>query len=72
MEKKLLTTKEAAKYLGMSVSFLASSRMNGNLEGHLHAPCFIKVGKRGIRYSEEDLISWIDKNRCELKGGINS
>jgi excisionase family DNA binding protein len=48
----LLTPKEAAKLLKVSVSWLAKARMRGD------GPPFIKVG-RAIRYSETALIQWM-------------
>lgn len=50
--KALLTPKEAARFLNMSVSWLAKSRMRGD------GPPFIKIG-RSIRYSKEGLIQWL-------------
>jgi len=48
--KKLLSTKEAANYLGISVSTLEQSRINGNL-----GIPFVKLGSRAVRYRMEDL-----------------
>ena len=48
----LLTPKEAAKLLKVSVSWLAKARMRGD------GPPFIKVG-RAIRYSEAALMQWM-------------
>jgi excisionase family DNA binding protein len=48
----LLTPKEAAKLLKVSVSWLAKARMRGD------GPPFIKLG-RAIRYSEAALIQWM-------------
>jgi predicted DNA-binding transcriptional regulator AlpA len=49
----LLTPKEAAKLLKVSVSWLAKARMRGD------GPPFIKVGNKSIRYSEAALIQWM-------------
>jgi excisionase family DNA binding protein len=54
----LLTPKEAAKLLKVSVSWLAKARMRGD-----GAP-YIKVG-RSIRYAESALIQWM-KSRQRL------
>lgn len=54
----LLTPKEAAPLLKVSLSWLAKARMRGD------GPPFIKVG-RSIRYSEAALIQWM-KGRQRL------
>jgi excisionase family DNA binding protein len=54
----LLTPKEAARLLKVSLSWLAKARMRGD------GPPFIKVG-RSIRYSEAALIQWV-KGRQRL------
>jgi predicted DNA-binding transcriptional regulator AlpA len=54
----LLTPKEAAKLLKVSVSWLAKSRMRGD------GPPYIKVG-RSIRYTEATLLQWM-KSRQRL------
>jgi len=50
---------EAAKYIGMSRSYLAQSRMDGKRDNRTPAPPFIKIG-RSVRYLREDLDSWLD------------
>jgi excisionase family DNA binding protein len=52
----LLTTKEAAKYLGLSVSTLNKLRLTG--EG----PAYFKLG-RSVRYRLSDLDIWVEKRR---------
>jgi hypothetical protein len=54
----LLTPKEAARTLKVSVSWLAKARMRGD------GPPFIKIG-RAIRYSEVALMQWM-KSRQRL------
>lgn len=49
---KLLTPKEAAELLKVSLSWLAKARMRGD------GPPFIKIG-RSIRYSELALLQWM-------------
>jgi predicted DNA-binding transcriptional regulator AlpA len=49
---KLLTPKEAAEMLKVSVSWLAKARMRGD------GPAYIKVG-RSIRYTEIALQQWL-------------
>lgn len=48
----LLTTKQVARILNVSLSWLAKARMRGD------GPPFIKVG-RSIRYSESVLQQWM-------------
>ena len=47
----LLTPKEAAEFLKVSLSWLAKARMRGD------GPPFIRIG-RSIRYPGDDLIRW--------------
>jgi|SRR6516162_781572 predicted DNA-binding transcriptional regulator AlpA len=54
----LLTTKEAAKLLKVSLSWLAKARMRGD------GPPYIKVG-RSIRYWEAGVLQWM-KSRQRL------
>lgn len=67
---------DAAKYSGMSESFLRQSRVTGNP----NAPPFIKIG-RSVRYLRDDLDKWLESRRrnythqnsnisksCELAG----
>ncbi len=54
----LLTPKEAARLLKVSVSWLAKSRMRGD------GPPYMKVG-RSIRYTEAALLQWM-KSRQRL------
>ena len=59
---EVLTEKEAAKYIGMSRSFLCMVRMNGHREGRTKGPAFMNLG-RSIRYHKNDLDAWLNKNR---------
>jgi excisionase family DNA binding protein len=52
----LLTPKEAAERLKVSLSWLAKARMRGD------GPPFIKIG-RSIRYSEGALQQWLKGNQ---------
>jgi predicted DNA-binding transcriptional regulator AlpA len=56
---RAFTEIEAAKYIGMSRSYLAQARMEGNREARTPAPSFIKIG-RSVRYLREDLDHWLD------------
>ena len=51
----LLTPKEAAHRLKLSVSWLAKARMRGD------GPPYIRIG-RAIRYSEPALLQWMESN----------
>lgn len=59
---EILNEKEAAKYIGMSRSFLSQDRMNGYRDGRTKGPDFLKLGK-SVRYRKEDLDIWLLKNR---------
>lgn len=56
MEKKLLTTKEAAKYLGMSEAFLERDRWGG-----AKIP-FVRIGSRAVRYEFSTLENHVKSN----------
>jgi predicted DNA-binding transcriptional regulator AlpA len=58
----LLTPKEAAKLLRVSLSWLAKARMRGD------GPPYIQIG-RAIRYSEAALIQWA-KSRQRLSTSV--
>lgn len=49
---------EAARYIGMSRSFLAQARMDGQRTNRTPAPPFIKIG-RSVRYLRQDLDNWL-------------
>jgi Helix-turn-helix domain len=55
----LLTPKETARRLKISVSWLAKARMRGD------GPPFIKVSERAIRYTDAALMQWM-KSRQRL------
>ena len=55
MANNLLTTKEAARYLGVSKAFLERDRWAG-----ARIP-FIKVGSRAVRYRLSDLDAFLDR-----------
>jgi predicted DNA-binding transcriptional regulator AlpA len=56
--ERLLTPKEAAYFLRVSLSWLAKARMRGD------GPPYIPIG-RSIRYSEAALLQWM-KSRQRL------
>ena len=57
--QRALTELEAASYIGMSRSYLAQARMDGQRANRTPAPPFIKIG-RSVRYLREDLDRWLD------------
>ncbi len=59
-EKRLLTSIEAAEYLGISHSYLRQLRSEGQVGRRLSPPPHIRIGKIGIRYDVRDLEQWID------------
>ena len=57
----LMTTEEAAKYLGYSEYSLRKSRSKGQgTLGGKPAPPFVRIGPKTIRYKQEDLDEWIE------------
>ncbi len=62
MENRLLSTKEAAKFLGMSEAFLERDRWAG-----ARIP-FIRVGARAVRYELETLQAFI---RDRIRGSTS-
>ena len=55
----LLTPKETARRLKISVSWLAKARMRGD------GPPFIKVSERAVRYTDAAIMQWM-KSRQRL------
>ena len=53
MQEALLSTKEAARFLGVSEAFLERDRWAG-----AKIP-FIRVGSRAVRYSRDDLETFV-------------
>lgn len=53
MDDRLLTTKEAARFLSVSEAFLERDRWAG-----AEIP-FVRVGSRGVRYRRSDLETYI-------------
>lgn len=59
---EVLTEGDAAKYIGMSRSFLNADRSNGHRKKRTKGPAFLKLG-RSIRYRKNDLDEWLKINR---------
>lgn len=60
----LLTTKEAARYLGMSEAFLERDRWTGDPK----IP-FVRVGSRAVRYERSALDNYVRGRANRLSGG---
>jgi len=69
MTERALQDRDAARYIGMSVSFLKQSRMNGDRENRTPGPPFVKLGRRAVRYLKEDLDAWLEQHRQKPKKG---
>ena len=54
----LLTSVNAAKYLGVSPGLLRLARVTGEIFKGIKAPPFLKMG-RAIRYKKDDLDNWL-------------
>ncbi|WP_096704081.1 helix-turn-helix domain-containing protein [Magnetospirillum sp. 15-1] len=59
MMKKYLTTKEVATLARMSTRTIERLRALGR------GPKFYRVGEKGVRYIENDVQAWIEKNPVE-------
>ncbi len=59
---RLMSERDAARYLGVSRAFLRESRMNGNRRGRTPAPPWVQFG-RSIRYDIRDLDAWIAEHK---------
>ena len=56
--QRTLVDAEAARYIGMSESWLRQARVNKNPV----APPYLKIG-RSIRYLRDDLDAWLESRR---------
>jgi len=55
-----LNEKDAAKYIGRTVSFLRSRRYAGNAKKGGRGPKYTRGTKRGIRYPVRELDKWLE------------
>lgn len=67
ISKRGFTEKEAAIYIGMSVSFLRQSRSNGDRVNRTPGPRYVRIG-RAVRYLKDDLDSWLQELYCSPMG----
>lgn len=63
----VLNEKQAANYIGMSLSYLQHDRCYGAIENKTPGPTFMRIG-RSIRYLKTDLDEWLSQNRIERVG----
>lgn len=63
-----LNEADAAFYLGLSVSSLRKSRMNGPRANHLPPPPYVKLGRRVI-YRAADLARFLEANLASMPAG---
>ncbi|OQW86396.1 MAG: hypothetical protein BWK72_17420 [Rhodoferax ferrireducens] len=56
-----MTEADAAFYLGLSISSLRKSRMNGARTNHLPPPPYVKLGRRVV-YRSADLARYLEAN----------
>ena len=61
---EMLRDSAAARYVGMSESWLRQTRMIGRTDG----PPFIRIGTRAIRYRRRDLDLWLERRVCRAAG----
>lgn len=60
--RKTMTEKEAARYLGISLSSLRHSRLGTKGRTAWEPPPFLKIG-RSVRYLQQDLDKWLNQHR---------
>jgi len=54
MKNEKLKTTQAAKYCGVSPSYLAKLRLTGK------GPKFIRIGRKAVIYDPRDLEEWLE------------
>ncbi len=57
-----LSEAAAARYIGMSRSFLRQARMHGRRRKRTPGPPFSKIGRR-VLYLQDDLDAWLEAHR---------
>ena len=60
MVKRGFSTREAARYIGRSVSWLRKKRLRGPEDPGDPGPRWIAEGRTGVIYLREDLDAWLD------------
>ena len=64
---KLLTTREAAEYLGFSHTTLNFWRSKSNISGVQKGPPHVKLGPKAVRYDVDDLDNWIEQHKTTTR-----
>jgi hypothetical protein len=59
---KDLDEKDAAKYIGRSVSFLRDCRYGGKNKGKRRGPKYTRISQRCIRYPVQELDKWLESH----------
>lgn len=59
---RLISDRDTASYIGVSVDFLRKHRSEGNRQNRTIGPPFVKFG-RSVRYDITDLDAWIEANK---------
>ena len=62
VRRRILRTREAAEYVGLSPSTLEKLRLSDR------GPRFIRLGGRAVGYDIKDLDEWLDARRDERAG----
>lgn len=62
--KNVLSESEAARYIGMSASFLRKARTEGDRRNRTPGPAWLKTG-RSVGYLREDLDAWLRAHRVQ-------
>lgn len=57
-DNQLITYKEAARYLGVSESYLRRLKSRGTVP-------WVQVSRRGIRFRVNSLNKWIEERECK-------
>jgi predicted DNA-binding transcriptional regulator AlpA len=58
-KSEFLTPKQVSAWLALPLSTLADLRARG--EG----PAFTRLSARNIRYARQDVMDWLERQRCE-------
>jgi len=66
LEDRLLSERDAARFLSVSRSYLANGRMSGSREHGADPPPWIKLGT-AVRYRLSDLREWVAARRQSPK-----
>jgi predicted DNA-binding transcriptional regulator AlpA len=60
IKPRCLTTRDAARYLGLSVSLLRKYRLMGPDDPGTHGPKFIRISQQLIVYDIKELDAWVE------------